>query len=262
MFVEDPATPSPKIVLMDHHAVAAISLAGICLDVLGGLYLAYDLLGGAYGPLRLLSRMVTYSLVFGIGYGIGLGFFFGVASGAATGITIAIELHRTARNGDHYPFQWESLFSAIRGAALGAALYRSLGLPFAVAFGALITAGQVFAYSRGMRPGLDYAASRRPRFTRRQMWGAIVRTVGYTATALLCSALVRHIDHAWLFALRVGLVTGVVTAAGTTVNPYIEYYADNLPERRLGVFGIWLVFTGFVLQSFQYWVGVLDIPVT
>ena len=79
---------------MDHHAVAAVSLTGICLDVLGGLYLAYDLLGGQHGPLRLLTRMVTYSIVFGIGYGIGLGFFLGVASGAATGITFAIELRR------------------------------------------------------------------------------------------------------------------------------------------------------------------------
>ena len=247
---------------MDHHAVAAVSVTGICLDVLGGLYLAYDLLGGEHGPLRLLTRVVTYSIVFGVGYGLGLGFFFGLASGAATGITIAIELHRTARNKDHYPLPFEALFSAIRGFAFGAGLYRILGLPYAMTFGVLITAGQVFAYSRGMRPGLDYAASRRPRLTRRQLWGAIVRTVGYIATALICSALVRHVDHAWSFAARVGLVTGLVTAVGTTVNPYIEYYADTLPERRLGVFGIVLLLCGFALQSFQYWLAILDIPVT
>jgi hypothetical protein len=70
------------------------------------------------------------------------------------------------------------------------------------------------------------------------------------------------VDHPWSLAVRLGLVTGLVTAVGTTVNPFIEYYADNLPERRLGVFGIWLVLCGFVLQSFQYWVAILDIPVT
>src|SRR6266851_1577369 len=246
---------------MDHHAVAAVSLTGICLDVLGGLYLAYDLLGGQHGPLRLLTKMVTYSIVFGIGYGIGLGFFFGVASGAATGITVAIELHRTARNHDHYPLPWEVLFSAIRAAAFGAGLYRILGLQYALTFAVLITVGQVFAYTRGMRPSLDYGASRRPRLTRRHVWGVIVRTVGYIATALICSALVRHVDHLWSFAVRVGLVTGVVTAVGAAVNPYIEYYADNLPERRLGVFGIWLVLCGFALQSFQYWIAILDVPV-
>ena len=48
---------------MDHHTVAAISITGTSLDVLGSLYLAYDLLGGQHGPLRLLTRAVTYSIV-------------------------------------------------------------------------------------------------------------------------------------------------------------------------------------------------------
>jgi len=247
---------------MDHHLVAAMSLAGICLDVLGGLYLAYDLLGGQHGPLRLLTRVVTYSIVFGIGYGIGLGLFFGIASGAATGITVAIELQRTAHKHDHYPLRWEALFSAIRGLAFGAGLSMRLGVPFAIAFAVLITAGQIFAYMLGMRPSVDYEAALRHRLTRRHIWGAIARTAGYIATALICSAVVRHVEHPWLFALRVGLVTGLVTAVGATVNPYIEYYADNLPERRLGVFGIWLVLCGFALQSFQYWLAILNVPVT
>ena len=72
---------------MNHHTVAAISIAGSCLDVLGSLYLAYDLLGGRHGPLRLLTRAVTYSIIYGIGFGIGLGPFFGLAAGVMTGIT-------------------------------------------------------------------------------------------------------------------------------------------------------------------------------
>jgi hypothetical protein len=243
---------------MDHHLIAAISLSGIFLDVLGGLYLAYDLLGGQYGPLRLLTRMVTYSIVFGIGYSLGLGLFFGVAAGLATGITISLELQRTGHRGDHYPWPWELFFSAIRGCSFGIGLYRTLGLEYALIFSLLVTAGQGFAYTRGMRPGLDYSASRRPRLSRRQFWGTVVRTIGYTAAALICSALVRHVD--WHFAVRVGLVTGLVTAVGVTVNPFIEYYADNLAERRLGVFGIWLVLCGFLLQSFQYWLTIFDIP--
>jgi hypothetical protein len=95
--------------------------------------------------------------------------------------------------------------------------------------------------------------------TRRQFWGTVGRTIGYTVTALLCSSFVRHVDHAWLFALRVGLVTGVVTGVGATVNPYIEFYADNLPERRLGVLGIALILLGFSLQSTQYWLALFDI---
>jgi hypothetical protein len=242
--------------------VAAVSIAGTCLDVIGSLYLAYDLLGGQHGPLRLLTRAMTYSIVFGVGYGLGLGWFFGLASGVTSGVTIAIELNRAARGLDHYSLWWEGWFSGIRGIAFGACLWRNLGLEFAAAFAVLLTLGQVFAYSRGIRPAMDYAATGRPRITRRHAWAILVRTVGYTATALLCSALVQHVDHAWGFAIRVGLVIGVVTGIGGAVVPLIEYFADNLPERRLGAFGIMLILCGFALQSFQYWVVVLDVRVT
>ncbi len=247
---------------MEHHTVAAVSISGICLDVLGSLYLAYDLLGGQHGPLRLLTRAVTYSVVFGVGYGLGLGLFFGLASGIATGITVSIELNRAARGLDHYSLPWEGLFAAIRGFAFAAGLYRILGFGFAIAFAILVTVGQVFAYWHGMRPAIDYAASRRPRLTRRQFRGTVVRTVGYMVAALICSAFIHHVDHAWSFAIRVGLVTGIVTGVGVTVNPYIEYYADNLPERRLGVFGIGLILCGFALQSLQYWLALFDVRLT
>lgn len=247
---------------MDHHTIAAVSIAGTCLDVIGSLYLAYDLLGGQHGPLRLLTRAVTYSIVFGVGYGLGLGLFFGLASGVATGVTLAIELNRAARGLSHYSLGWEGFFSALRSAAFGAALYPSLGLKFAAAFAALLTLGQIFAYSRGVRPALDYAATGRPRVTRAQAWGILWRTVGYTGTALLCSALVRHVNQVWWFAIRVGLVIGIVTGFGGAVVPMIEYFADKLPERRLGAFGIVLILCGFALQSLQYWVVVLDVRVT
>jgi hypothetical protein len=247
---------------MDHHTVAAIAISGSCLDVLGSLYLAYDLLGGQHGPLRLLTRTVTYSIVFGLGYGIGLGPVFGLASGLAAGITLSIELNREARRLRPYSLAWEGVFSAIRGIAFGAGLYRIVGLQFAIAFATLITVGQIFAYSRGIRPGMDYTVRRGPHLSRRQFWGTVVRTVGYIATALICSAFVHHVDHPISFALRVGLVTGIVSGLGQTVIPYIEYFADNLPERALGVFGIGLILCGFALQSLQYWLALLDVRLT
>jgi len=246
---------------IDHHLLASVSIAATCLDVLGTLYLAYDLLGGEHGPLRLLTRAVTYSIVFGIGYGIGLGFFFGMVSGVTTGVTVAIELNRASRQGGHYSLPWEAFFSAIRGAGFVAGLYRFVGLRFVVAFGILITLGQVIAYSRGMRPGMDYVAARRPRLTRRQFWGTVLRTVGYSVAALVCGIFAQHLEHPWRFAVRVGVVTGLVTAVGIIVNPYIEYYADRLPERALGVLGIVLILCGFALQSLQYWVAPLDVQV-
>ena len=247
---------------MDHHTVAAVSIGGTCLDVIGSLYLAYDLLGGQHGPLRLLTRAVTYSIVFGVGYGLGLGLFFGLVAGLATGVTLAIELNRAARGLAHYSLAWEGLFSAMRATAFGVCLSRSLGWAFAGSLALLLTAGQTFAYFRGMRPALDYSATGRPRLTRRHLRGILLRTVGYTISALLCGTLVQHVDHVWWLAIRIGLVTGIVTGFGIATVPLIEYYADNLPERRLGAFGIVLIFCGFALQSFQYWLALLDVRVT
>lgn len=244
---------------MDHHSLAAVSIAGSGLDVLGSLYLAYDLLGGKHGPLRLLTRAVTYSVVFGVGYGLGLGLWFGLTAGIATGVTVAIEYNRAARGVEHFSLPVEALFSAIRAAAFGIGLFPVVGLRFAVAFATLATVGQVMAYSRGVRPALDYLSALRPRLSRRQAVAVVTRAFGYIAAALLCSVFVHHLDHPLLFALRVGLVTGLVTAIGGTFTPYIEYYADNLPERYLGAFGIGLIFCGFSLQSLQYWIAFFDV---
>lgn len=67
-----------------------------------------------------------------------------------------------------------------------------------------------------MRPATDYAAFRR-RLSRRQFWGTVIRTIGYIATALICSTFIHHVEPTWLFAIGVGLVTGI--AVGATVNP-------------------------------------------
>ena len=84
----------------------------------------------------------------------------------------------------------------------------------------------------------------------------------YTASYLLCSGLVQHVDHAWAFAIRVGLVTGLVTGVGSATIPMIEFHAENLLERRMGALGIVLILFGFALQSLQYWLVVLDVRVT
>src|SRR5579862_504895 len=243
---------------MDHHTVAAIAIAGSCLDVLGSLYLAYDLLGGPHGPLRLLTRAVTYSILFGLGYGLGLGLLFGVAAGPAIGVTFAIELNRTATRQDHFSLGWEAFFSAIRACAFSAALYPQVGLDFAIVYAILLTAGQIVQYIRGIRPSLRYTITARPRLTRVLFASTAMRTLGYLAAALVCSFFVQHIDRPWLFAARLGVVTGLVTAIGMTLSPHVEYYADHIPERRMGVVGVALMFCGFALQSVQYWVAILD----
>jgi hypothetical protein len=168
--------------MIDKHTLALISIAGSSLDVLGALYLAYDLLGGEHGPLRTLTRGVTYGALFGTGYGLALGPVFGLASGLAHGVTLAWEFSRASRHGPKPGFWYDTAMSAIRGFGFAVGAFYSYGVPFGITFGVLSTAGQAIAYRFGMRPTADYKPATRPRMTRFQLAGAVNRTVGYAVT--------------------------------------------------------------------------------
>jgi hypothetical protein len=246
---------------MDKHTLALISIIGSSLDVLGALYLAYDLLGGEHGPLRTLTRAVTYGVLFGGGYGLALGPVFGLASGVAHGITLAWEYSRASRHGPKPGFWLDTAMSAIRGCgfALGAAY--SFGARFGITFGVFSTAGQAIAYRIGIRPTMDYRPASRPRFTRFQLLAAANRTVGYAVTGYVSSLVAQQREHAIAVGLKVGVALGVVTALSGACTPLIEWAADRVPERRMGVLGVGLILIGFTLQSVQYWAALLDVSV-
>lgn len=239
---------------IDKHTLALVSIIGSSLDALGALYLAYDLLGGEHGPLRTLTRGVTYGALFGIGYGLALGPVFGLASGVAHGLTLAWEFSHASRHRPKPGFWYDLAMSAIRGVgfALGAAhLYGSV---FGAAFGALSTVGQVIGYQAGMRPTIDYQPVARFRLTRHQFLGAVNRTFGYAFAGSISALAAHQRTNALTVGLKAGLVIGVVTAAATACTSAVEWGADHVPEKGMGVFGLVLMLIGFVLQSVQYWV--------
>jgi len=246
---------------IDKHTLAMVSIAGSSLDVLGALYLAYDLLGGEHGPLRTLTRGVTYGVLFGAGYGLALGPVFGLASGVAHGVTLAWEYSRASKRGPKPGFWYDAAMSAIRGGgfALGAAyLY---GGAFGATFGALSTVGQVLAYQAGIRPTLDYQPATRPRLTKHQFLAAVNRTVGYAVAGYIGALTAHQRANALSVGVKAGLAIGVVTAISGAFTPFIEWIVDHVPEKRLGVFGVGLILIGFALQSVQYWVALLDVSI-
>ncbi len=246
---------------VDKHALALASIVGSSLDVLGALYLAYDLLGGEHGPLRTLTRGVTYSVIYGLGFGLTLGPVFGIAGGVTHGITLAWEYSRASEQKPK-PVLWQdAVASVIRGLGyvLGAAYLFSI--TFGIVLGTLSTVGQVVAYRFGIRPTMDYQPGTRPRLTKRQFWAGVNRTAGYTAAGYLSAAIAHQRNHALLVGLRVGFVVGAVTVLSGACTPVIEWLADHLPEKRMGVFGIVLVLVGFLLQSLQYWAVFLNVSV-
>jgi hypothetical protein len=247
--------------MIDRHTLAIISIVGSSLDVIGSLYLAYDLLGGEHGPLRTLTRIVTYGVIFGIGFGIVLGPLFGLAGGVAHGVTLGLEFSRISRHRPKPGFWYDLTMSAIRGAGFALGATYLFGARSGIVFGILSTAGQVIGYRAGIRPSLDYASSTRPRMTKRLFLAVVNRAVGY-AIAGYVSALIGHRRlGALALGLKVGLLIGVVTAIVSFCTPFIEWGADQMPEKRMGVFGVALILLGFVLQSVPNWVTLFGVSV-
>jgi hypothetical protein len=244
--------------MLDKHTLAIISIVGSSLDVIGSLYLAYDLLGGQHGPLRTLTRAVTYGVIFGVGYGLALGFIFGLANGVTHGGTLAVEFSRISRQRPRSGFWFDAAMSAIRGCGYGLGSAFLFGTKFGITFGVLSTVGQVIGYRLGVRPSLDYAPSSRPRMTLRLFLAAVNRTFGY-AIAGYVSALVAHQRAgAMLFGLKLGLLVGVVSGVVTFLIPFVEWRTDHLPEKRMGIFGVTMILIGFALQSVQYFVTLMQ----
>jgi len=246
---------------IEKHTLALISIVGSSLDVLGALYLAYDLLGGEHGPLRTLTRAVTYGVLFGTGFGLALGPVFGLTSGLAHGITLAWEYSRASRHEPQPGFWVDTAMSAIRGCGFGLGASYLFGARFGITFGFLSAAGQVLAYRIGIRPTVGYKPATRPRVTRFLLLAALNRAVGYAAAGYVSSLVAWQPEHAIAVGLNAGLAIGVVTAIAGSFTPFVEWTADHVPERRMGVLGIGLILIGFTLQSVQYWVAFLDVTV-
>ena len=246
---------------IDRHTLALVSIVGSSLDMLGSLYLAYDLLGGEHGPLRTLTRSVTYGVLFGIGFGLALGPIFGLINGVAHGLTLAWELSRAARNRPQAGFWYEAAMSAIRGCGFGVGAGFLFGARFGITFGALSTLGQVAGYRLGgIRPSRAYAPATRLSVTKFQLLAGVNRAVGYTIAGYI-SALVGNRAGALAVGIEAGLLIGVVTIVIGACMPLVEWTAEHMPARRMGVIGVGLIVIGFALQSIQYWVTLMDVKV-
>ncbi len=145
--------------------------------MLGGLYLAYDLLGGQHRPQDLDPR-VTYGLLFGVGYGLALGPYSGSRAATRAVLTLAWEYSRASQI-RHNPGIWNDIAaSGIRG--LGFAI------GMAYLFGPIFTVSAFPFLSSRIRTSCCPSASvsgrhsttsrpRGPDSRKRQFWAAVNR---------------------------------------------------------------------------------------
>ena len=208
--------------------------------------------------LRTLTRAVTYGVFFFVGYVIFLPVIFSALAALGAGVTLAIEFARAARHAR--PSRAADVAaSAVRSACYGVGCAPMFGWQFGLSFAVLTTAGQLFAYRMGFSPALGLEARRR---WRKHLLGVANRTVGYVLAGLL-SAAVAH-EQGWRalwFGVGMGVAIGGISALMGVFGPAVEGWADRLPARRLGVFGTFLILSGFLLESVPHWLTLFDVAV-
>jgi hypothetical protein len=228
-----------------HDLIPVLSLTGVILDALGGMYLAYDLLGGKRGPLRTITKSVSYGVMFGTIYAIPLGVWFGLAGLLVSGPALSLEIGRRehSRNLSHNE---AVAFALLRAGSFGAAGWLAKDPWFGVCFGALSAIGLVTTYLTIGPTPLD-----RSRIDKVVLQRAVFRGASIGLAAILAGAINKE-PHTLIYGVEVGLVTGISSGLLVAVAPAVEAWVDNLPDRRLGGFGAILVLIGSLLQTAQY----------
>jgi hypothetical protein len=242
---------------LQHDAVPILSLVGVVLDALGGLYLAYDLLGDRRGPLRTFTKSVSYGVMFGTLYALPLGVWFGLAGLLVSGPALSVEISQQGIFEVH-PISEALAFGLLRAASFGAAGWLSKDARFGVSFGILSAVGLVGTYLIVGPPAI--VSSKHPRINKPMVRRALFRG-GSIGLAALVSGLIGKESHAFAYGVEVGAVTGTASGLLLAIAPSVEAWVDKLPDRRLGGYGAMLVLIGSVLQTIQYVLPLLGRPI-
>jgi len=225
-----------------------LSLAGVILDALGGLYLAYDLLGGKKGPLRIVTKSASYGVMFGSAYGSTLGVWFGLAGLLVSGPALSIEIGRRDVRRVHPIFE-ALAFGLLRAVSFGTAGWLSKDSQFGINFGIFCAVGFVAAYLI-VGPPADTSLGH-PQIDKGVLKRAAFRGISIGLAAVLSGAIHKE-RHALSYGVEVGAVTGLSSGFLVAVAPAVEAWVDNLPDRRLGGYGAILVLIGSLFQTLQY----------
>lgn len=242
---------------MDPHTSATISLIGMLFDSVGGLYLAYDLLGGEKGPLSTFTRVVTYSLIIGLAYGLSMGVRFGLLAGIGLGAALGLHLDRIGR-GQKDTRLFKLFLASLRAGGLGGAVL-TLGHPFA----ALAVAGMVFTGSLvlpvfNISPALLIESSKRPSINRKKIGLALAFGSMAAFADLILIGCGYNSGPLILLLLRLSCTVVMVTLFVATISPVIEWFADHVQPRVLGYVGAIMFIIGFVIQAMPSLVVLLN----
>jgi hypothetical protein len=242
---------------MRNDLIPIVSLTGVILEGLGGLYLAYDLLGGKNGPLRMVTKSVSYGVIFGAAYGLALGIWFGLAGLLVSGPALSLEIGRRDVREAH-PVVGALVLGLLRAASFGAAGWLARDSEFGINFGILSAIGFVAVYLIVGSPPEDMNSGY-PCIDKAVVKRAVFRGASIGLAALLTGAIHKE-RQALVYGVYVGLITGVSSGFLVAIAPGLEARVDNLPRRRFGGYGAILVLVGSLLQTLQYAFPLFGLP--
>ncbi len=233
--------------LMEPHFAAQLTLLGMACDVVGGIYLAYDLLGGEKGPLNTFFRLVNYSLLAVLIFCVSLGPKFALPAGIGIGSAFGLHLESASRaNKDSF---WLLLRTGvIRALGIGVGVYAT-GFPKMAWLMAIIVLVMSLILPRmGISPATVYQSEKKPQLKKQQL--VIAGVLGGIAiiTTFLGAAFTGQ-SELFQFAISMGLTFACAILVVTTLSPIIEWYADNLPPKTFGFIGAILFVVGFMIQA-------------
>lgn len=242
---------------MDQHVTAAISMLGNLLDAVGGLYLAYDLLGGEKGILRVLIRIVNYSLVVGLVFGLVFGIRFGAVAGIGMGTAIGLQMAR-ASQGKPETLRFIATLATIRSLSIGLATGLIAPPIVAIVMAAVVFATGFIIPRIGLSPARLFHADKKPSFSRQKLMFSLVLT-GIIASVVSLTAFILGGEQLFLkLGFKVAATVALMTTLIGMVSPVIEWYADRLPLKTIGHVGAILFIIGFFLQAVPNLIVLLD----
>jgi len=233
---------------MTPSLMAKIALAGKGVDLLGGCYLAYDLLDGHNGPLRGITRATVYLPLFFCGYALLLGSPFAFIAALGMAAALALEFTVAPSSSRHIPI----LTAVFRGGVLGGASAVPFGPGFGVLFGSLLAGGLVAGAVLGLSPAHDHGREAHDLLRRHNVLASVYRAAVAGFSAWLVG-IASGIADPLLTASRIGAAIGLVSILVGVFSPRLERWVERAPSRRLGLIGLGLLGLGTVLDSVRDW---------
>lgn len=243
---------------MDDHLGAVITVIGMTCDVMGGLYLAYDLLGGENGPLCLVTKIVNYSALMILILTFPMGLKFALIAGFGLGAALGLHLDRAGKN---LPDTNKFLLSlaVIRSVALGLAILTSGNYELALLVAIVVLFLSMVLPKLGLSPAAIYHSAAVPKLRVRQLFVAVF--IGFLALTLsVLTVSISGGDQSVMnYAIKFGIAFIFTMIIVTTISPTIEYYSDHLPPKAFGTGGVILFLVGFFIQAIPSVAVIFDV---